>query len=110
MAVEKFDLHRPDPTATTLYEVTVTAGAGGTAAGAVMLLYTKPAVLIRILPGRTLSSANSAMRRVYLLILVLAATGHRPGIGGMGDPPGRRSGPRAGASSAKRGAAAGLHC
>ena len=42
MAVSRFDLNRPDPTATTLYEVTVTAGAGGTAAGAVMLLYTKP--------------------------------------------------------------------
>ena len=42
MAVSRFDLNRPDPTTTTLYEVTVTAGAGGTAAGAVMLLYTKP--------------------------------------------------------------------
>ena len=42
MVAKGFALDRPDPTVTTLHEVTVTAGAGGTAAGAVMLLYTKP--------------------------------------------------------------------
>ena len=42
MAVEKFDLARPDLTATSLHEVTVAVDDGATAAGAVMLLYTKP--------------------------------------------------------------------